>query len=265
MLKEAMGYSLLHGGKRFRPVLLLASCDLFGGDVMQALPFACAIEMIHAYSLIHDDLPCMDDDDLRRGRPTNHRVFGEDLSVLAGDGLLSLAFELMASETVAAHDPRRAALAMAAIARGAGVSGMVSGQVRDIRSTGHEIGINELRKIHGEKTGAMISGACLAGAILGGADINQRQMLDDYGKHLGTAFQIQDDILDATQTAEVLGKTPGKDAQAQKNTFVTMFGLEEANAWAKRSAEMAFESLRPFGRKADFLQKTALFTVMREH
>lgn len=256
-LKEAMAYSLLAEGKRLRPVLVLACCDAVGGEINNALPFACAIEMIHAYSLIHDDLPCMDDDDLRRGRPTNHKVFGEGMAVLAGDGLLSLAFELMAQQAANAAAPAGASAALLAVARGAGVHGMVGGQSRDLTNTGQAIDLNELRRIHAQKTGALITAACLAGAYLGGADETKRKAIEAYGQQLGMAFQIADDILDATADAQSLGKTPGKDARDHKTTYVSLCGLEQARALARSAAQTAMNALEPLGEAAWFLCKTA--------
>lgn len=252
-LREAMAYSLLSGGKRLRPVLALACCEMLGGDARQALPFACAVEMIHAYSLIHDDLPCMDDDDLRRGRPTSHKKFGEAMAVLAGDGLQALAYETM----LRAPYSQARWLAMQAVAQGAGTEGMVSGQVRDIGATGRRIGPETLRRVHAEKTGALILAACRAGAFCAGAEQTALQAVSEYAAALGLAFQIADDVLDVTATAEELGKTPGKDEKEQKTTYVSLYGLERAQALADQAADQAARALAGFGNKAEFLSMTA--------
>lgn len=252
-LEKSMGYSLLSGGKRLRPVLTLASCALLGGELSSALPFAAAVEMIHAYSLIHDDLPCMDDDDLRRGQPTNHKVFGEAMAVLAGDGLQSLAYETMLHGEMDTRKWR----AMQAVAKGAGTRGMVSGQVRDMEATGHKIEIEQLRTIHREKTGGLILAACQAGAYMAGGSEEDLARISTYAQNLGLAFQIADDILDVTATAEELGKTPGKDEKEQKTTYVSLYGVEKAQALAEKAADEAARALAGYGEKAEFLSITA--------
>ena len=262
-LKDAMAYSLLGEGKRLRPVLTLATCDALGGDVRKAVPFALAIEMIHTYSLIHDDLPCMDDDDIRRGKAANHRVYGEGMAVLAGDALLSLAFEVMAEQVCKHSDNPALAHAMLFIARYCGTIGMVSGQARDICSTGKDISANEMRRLHTEKTGALMTAACVAGALIGGADDGQRKAMESYGQHLGLAFQITDDILDDAQDEGTPDAEYGLNGQAKKNTYVTMYGREQASQWARRSANLAIEALTPFNECGDFLRKTAIFAVIR--
>lgn len=258
-LKEGMAYSLLAGGKRLRPVLTLACCDFLGGNVEEAAPFAAAVEMIHAYSLIHDDLPCMDDDDLRRGKPTNHKVFGEAMAVLSGDGLQSLAYETMLSRAYSENAWR----AMRAVAQGAGTMGMVSGQVRDMQAAGRAVSAETLRQIHAEKTGALILAACLAGAHIAGAKAQEIEAITGYAKALGLAFQIADDILDVTSTAEELGKTPGKDEKEQKLTYVSLYGLEAAQRMAEQAAGQAKQALASFGKKAEFLSITAQKAVKR--
>lgn len=209
--------------------------------------------MIHAYSLIHDDLPCMDDDDLRRGQPTNHKVFGEAMAVLAGDGLQSLAYETMLHGEMDTRKWR----AMQAVAKGAGTRGMVSGQVRDMTATGHKIEIEQLRTIHGEKTGALILAACQAGAYMAGGSEEDLARISTYAQNLGLAFQIADDILDVTATAEELGKTPGKDEKEQKTTYVSLYGVEKAQALAEKAADEAARALAGYGEKAEFLSITA--------
>ena len=225
---EAMSYSLLAGGKRVRPALLLASCDAMVGDLTQAIPYAAAIEMIHAYSLIHDDLPSMDDDDLRRGKPTNHIVHGEAMAILAGDGLLSQAFQTMSSAAFLHPNQRAALLAMGVVATGCGVEGMVLGQVLDIQNEGQDAQLDDVLKVHHLKTGALIRSAAVAGAILGGAGMDALDAFSTYGEHIGLAFQIMDDLLDESATAEELGKTPHKDLQQGKATFATLFTREQA-------------------------------------
>lgn len=259
-LKEAMGYSLLNGGKRLRPVLTLACCDVLGGEMRRAVPFAVAIEMIHTYSLIHDDLPCMDDDDIRRGKPSNHRVYGEGMAVLAGDALLSLAFEIMAEQVVKNPDNRAFMHAMLFIARSCGVGGMVSGQARDIANSGMDISANELRRLHTEKTGALISAACVAGALIGEANDVQRKALESYGQQLGLAFQIADDILDDAEDERMPN---GRHDGQEQSTYVTMYGRDMAKQWARRSANLAIEALAPFDETFEFLRKTAVFAVIR--
>ena len=262
-LKEAISYSLLSGGKRLRPVLTLACCDLLHGCMEDAIPFACAVEMIHAYSLIHDDLPCMDDDDLRRGQPTNHKVFGEAMAVLAGDGLQSLAFATMAHQTLEATNVWHACRAMAAVADGCGVQGMVNGQVRDLQAEGKPVSLSSLQAIHAQKTGALIEAACLAGAACAGADTASYQTIGRFGQAVGLAFQIADDILDATSDAQTLGKTPGKDARDHKATYVSLLGLETARLRAQAACQQAEEALSGFGESAWFLRMTAQNEVKR--
>ena len=247
VLWDAMRYSLLDGGKRIRPLLLLEFCTLSGGSVSDALPFACAIEMIHTYSLIHDDLPCMDDDDTRRGRPSNHKVFGEDMALLAGDALLTLAFEAMLEKTSAygvGYD--RAGRAAFALAKAAGYKGMVAGQVIDLNSEGKKVSIDVLREMDARKTGALIVAACEMGCILGGADAVQTEAARLFAEKIGLAFQIVDDILDVTSTTEELGKKVGSDAVNDKSTYVTELGLEKATLLASQLTEEAIHALDVF-------------------
>lgn len=258
-LQRSMAYSLLSGGKRLRPVLTLACCDVLGGSVEKAVPFAAAVEMIHAYSLIHDDLPCMDDDDLRRGKPTNHKVFGEAMAVLSGDGLQSLAYETMLGQAYS----ESAWHALQTIASGAGTMGMVSGQVRDMQATGQAVSAETLRQIHAEKTGALILAACLAGAHIAKANAKEIDGIARYARALGLAFQIADDILDVTSTAEELGKTPGKDEREHKTTYVSLYGLEMAQQLAEQAAEEAGQALAGLGRQTEFLSITAQRAVKR--
>ena len=251
-LYDAMRYSLLAGGKRIRPVLVLETCRICGGDTKAALPFAGAIEMIHTYSLIHDDLPCMDDDDLRRGRPTNHKVFGEATAVLAGDGLLTAAFEVML-ENSGELPPQRALDAAACLAAAAGGRGMVGGQVLDMAGEGHSLGLHEVEELQRLKTGALIAAAAEMGCILAGADEEKRGAARRYAQKLGLAFQIQDDILDVVGDEATLGKPIGSDAKSEKTTFVTLKGLECCQSLVEQLTAEAKQALEPFGAEAENL------------
>ena len=246
-LWDSMRYSLLDGGKRIRPLLVLEFCALCGGNETDALPFACAIEMIHTYSLIHDDLPCMDDDDTRRGRPSNHKVYGEDMALLAGDALQALAFETMLDKSsVAAVSAERAAKAAFALAKAAGNKGMVAGQVIDLASEGKKVSVDVLREMDAKKTGALIVAACEMGCILGGATQDQLNAARLFAEKIGLAFQIVDDVLDVTSTTEELGKQVGSDALNEKSTYVTELGLNRANAFAAELTEEAIHALDIF-------------------
>lgn len=262
-LKSAMRYSLEAGGKRLRPVMTLYVCDMLGGDIERALPFACALEMIHTYSLIHDDLPCMDNDDFRRGMPSNHKVFGEANAVLAGDGLLSLAFDTML--TAISNDPsEREINAARAVSGGAGVKGMIAGQTADLASErGGARDIDTLRFIHKNKTGAMIRAALLAGGYIAGAAAEQLNALGEFGYAYGDLFQQTDDILDIEGSFESMGKTLGKDAAEDKLTYVALLGLNEAKKKACEAAENALAALDIFGEKAALLRKLTEATVNR--
>lgn len=244
-INEAMRYSLEAGGKRIRPVLLLASCEAAGGSAEQAMPFACAMEYIHTYSLIHDDLPAMDDDELRRGKPTNHVIYGAGIATLAGDGLLNAAYEAMLDACAKqAGDPRalvRCVRAASAIARGAGVRGMVGGQTADIRADSGEHSEPLLEYIHENKTAAMIVGAVRAGLFLGGADPDWTKAMTTYAENLGLAFQAADDILDETKTSEELGKPAGSDEKNHKLTVVTLYGIDGAR---KRLSDLTDSAVR---------------------
>ena len=261
-LLEAMDYSLSAGGKRLRPVLLLASCDALGGDVDEALPFACALEMIHTYSLIHDDLPAMDNDDLRRGRPTNHKVFGEGMAILAGDGLLSAAMELMLRAAVRMGD-MRGVRAAEAIARRAGVTGMVAGQVMDVTGEGSEPTLKKVDYIHRHKTADLLTAPIEAGFILAGADEKTVAAGCEYGVNLGLAFQMVDDLLDVEGDAATLGKTPGKDAAEGKLTWVAVKGAEMTRLDAKMAVEKAVSALNFISGETNFLKTLAQTTLNR--
>ena len=223
-LQEAMRYSLMAGGKRVRPVMTLAFCDLMGGEWRRAIPFGCALELVHTYSLIHDDLPSMDDDDLRRGKPTCHKVYGEAMAVLAGDALQAEAFRIIA--TAPGVDDRQRAEAVTVLARACGADGMVAGQTLDILGLGRNRSEQEL--LHSLKTGAMIQGAAELGCIAAGADSRQRERAAEYAQHIGLAFQVRDDILDVIADQQILGKTVGSDQRDGKITFVDLLGLEDS-------------------------------------
>jgi geranylgeranyl diphosphate synthase type II len=267
VLEEAMRYSLFAGGKRLRPILALAAAEAVGGSVEAALPASCALEYIHTYSLIHDDLPAMDDDDWRRGRPTNHKAYGEAQAILAGDALLTQAFVILtASNYPATVNPEQIRRAIYEIAVAAGPEGMVGGQSADIREQGNAAaGPEVLTYIHTHKTGALLRSAVRVGAILGGATRDQLASLTSYGEKLGLAFQISDDILDATGDPMLLGKPVKHDAKKQKLTYVTLCGLEKARREAANLAKQAEDSLQSFSAAADPLRALARFTVERDH
>lgn len=264
-LLEAMRYSLLGGGKRLRPALVIAAAELFGAPATQVIPAACAVEMIHTYSLIHDDLPSMDDDDLRRGRPTNHKVYGEGMATLAGDALLTLAFELLAEQAeVPGVTSEQALRAIREIAHGAGPAGMVAGQVEDMAWEGRGADLDQLRRIHRLKTGALFTASLRAGAILAGAGPADLDQLDRFAGHFGLAFQIQDDVLDVIGDAMKTGKGVGRDARHEKSTYVALLGLEGAQERARQEIDAAKGALALFGKRAETLRTLAEFVVARE-
>ena len=261
---EAMRYSLLAGGKRLRPILCLATCDLMGGTEAMAMPTACALEMIHTMSLIHDDLPAMDNDDFRRGKPTNHKVYGDDIAILAGDGLLAYAFEFVATQTKNVA-PENIIRVVAALGRTVGAAGLVGGQVLDLESEGKpDITAETLSFIHNHKTGALLETSVVSGAILADADEKDIKRLSNYAKNIGLAFQIIDDILDITATDEQLGKTAGKDLQAQKATYPSLWGLEKSRLKAQELVDSAIAQLSTYGVKAEPLRAIANFIVTRD-
>jgi geranylgeranyl diphosphate synthase type II len=264
-LHRAVRYSLFAGGKRIRPVLVLASGESVGGHEPDLMPLACAVEMIHTYSLIHDDLPAMDDDDLRRGRPTSHKVFGEAGAILAGDALLTRAFHLLAEPPQAADETKleRRLRATQMLGEACGTTGLVGGQVVDLESTGRRIGPAELERMHRAKTGALLGACVKGGAVLGGASDDQLGQLTRYAEAIGLAFQVVDDVLDATESAESLGKTPGKDLDADKTTYVSVFGVETAKQMSRELLAQALAALEPLGRKADLLAGLARLIVER--
>ena len=242
VLKDAMSYSLLSGGKRIRPVLVLEICKLFGGTAEDALPFACGLEMVHTYSLIHDDLPCMDDDDFRRGKPTNHKVFGQANAVLAGDALLTTAFAVLAEASLPAERVQRG---IAALANAAGPNGMVGGQVLDLLGEGNSLQEEEILAIESLKTGCMIEAAARLGAIAAGSTPEEEAAAAAYARKLGLAFQIEDDILDIEGDAATLGKSIGKDAVSEKSTFPSLLGLEECRELAAKLTEETVDAVKP--------------------
>ena len=261
---EAMRYSVFAGGKRLRPVLLFSACEALDGDIKKAIPFACAIEMIHSYSLIHDDLPAMDNDDYRRGMLTSHKKFGEATAILAGDGLLHHAFEIM-SDACVKYCSNETVKAMQAIAHGAGVFGMLSGQVTDVISEGKQIDEKTMYFIHKNKTAAMLQGALKAGTLLAGGTEQQVKMMEQAGEKIGVAFQIADDILDVTSTFQELGKPVHSDEKNEKNTFVTMYGIEASQKMVETLSEEAITIFQKFGKKADFLIELTQYLMKRKN
>lgn len=253
IIYEAMRYSVFAGGKRLRPVLILLTCEMCGGDINEVLPFACAFEMIHTYSLIHDDLPAMDNDDLRRGKPTSHKQFGEATAILAGDALLNKAFEVVSQYS--GNNSDRAIKAINILAVSSGTEGMIGGQIVDMQSEGRKITLDELRYLHLNKTGAIIRSACKIGAVMSGADSVKIKAVDEFSKNLGIAFQIQDDILDVTGTEAELGKPIGSDAEEGKNTYVSLLGLQKSKDMSEEYSKKAKQALDIFGEKANTLKE----------
>ncbi len=261
---EAMHYSLFAGGKRLRPILCLAGAEAVGGDINEALPVACALEMIHTYSLIHDDLPAMDDDDLRRGQPTCHKQFDQATAILAGDGLLPEAFRIIA-EISPQYTGRETVLleVIELIATAAGYRGMVGGQMLDLLAEGRKVTIKELETIHRLKTGALLTASARAGAMVGGGSRQEVTMLTGYGEKFGLAFQVTDDILDVEGDSAEMGKAVGADAKRQKATYPGLLGLEQAKTWARRLVEAAVAEIEPLGEKAAPLQELARYLLKR--
>jgi geranylgeranyl diphosphate synthase type II len=254
VIYKAMRYSVFAGGKRLRPILMLNVCEMCGGSVSDVVPFACAMEMIHTYSLIHDDLPAMDNDDLRRGIPTNHIKFGEATAILAGDALLNKAFEIVSEyNEYTEKAAQRVIKAINMLAVSSGTEGMIGGQIVDMESEGKNISLEELKYMHLNKTGAIIRSACTIGALLGGASENELAAVDEFAKNLGVAFQIQDDILDVIGTEEELGKPIGSDEEENKSTYVSLLGLEKSKELMREHSENAKKSLALFGERAEFL------------
>lgn len=256
-LMEAMRYSLLGGGKRLRPALALTACELICGSEEPALPAACAVEMIHCYSLIHDDLPAMDNDDLRRGKPSAHKRFSEATAILAGDALQTLAFEIL-SDT---RDIRQ----IVTLAKAAGAEGMAGGQILDMAAEKKQLTLEELQHLHACKTGALIRASLELGALAANADEKQLAAFTSYGTHLGLLFQITDDILDVEGDAAVLGKSVGKDALSEKMTYPQLLGMEEARRLAEDAADKARQALELFGERAHILRNLVLYILHRNH
>ena len=263
-VQEAMRYAIFAGGKRLRPFLTLQSAGLFGVERGQALRAAAAIEALHTYSLVHDDLPAMDDDDLRRGNPTTHRKFDEATAILAGDALLTLAFEILAEPATHPQAERRAAL-VSALALAGGSEGMIGGQMIDIEAPNHEHTPDTVIELQRKKTGALFEFSCLAGGILGGASAAELEALRSYARDFGLALQICDDLIDVLGTAEAAGKQVGKDAAAGKATLVSLWGVERARAEAEALAERAAAVLSPHGSAAELLRALPFFLLDRRN
>ena len=263
-IMKAMNYSLKAGGKRLRPILTLESCKIVGGKEEDAIPFAMAIEMIHTYSLIHDDLPALDNDDLRRGKPTNHKVFGDGMATLAGDALLNYAFEIMLSSSIDKKDPNKYLKAINEIAKHAGIYGMIGGQVVDVESENKIIDKDKLDFIHLNKTAAMIIGCMRAGAIIGGASDEELEKVTKYGENIGLSFQIVDDILDITGEEDKLGKPIGSDIANHKSTYPSLLGLEKSREIARQLIEEAKSSIDGLSSEIDFLNQLGDYIISRD-
>lgn len=262
---ESMRYSLMAGGKRLRPILCLAACELFGGDRASAMPTACAMEMVHTMSLIHDDLPSMDNDDFRRGKPTNHKVYGDDIAILAGDALLAYAFEFIAAQTKDVPS-ERILKAIAHLGHAVAATGLVGGQVVDLECEGkHDVTVETLTFIHINKTAALLESCVICGALLAGANDTDIARLSTYANNIGLAFQIIDDILDITATSEQLGKTAGKDITAQKVTYPSLWGIETSQQKAQELVEQAKAQLVSYGDAALPLMAIADYITVRKN
>lgn len=262
---DSMNYSLKAGGKRLRPILTLEACKLVGGNEKDAYPFAVAIEMIHTYSLIHDDLPALDNDDLRRGRKTNHKVYGEAMAILAGDGLLNYAYEIMLRESLSKGEPEKYLKAINEIAKASGIYGMIGGQVVDIESEGKSIDMKKLDFIHMNKTAAIIIGCMRAGAIIGGASEEELENVTKYAKNIGLSFQIVDDILDIVGDEAKLGKKVGSDIDNEKSTYPSLIGLEKSKETANKLIAEAKMSIDYINKDSEFLNNLADYIVDREY
>lgn len=264
MLVDAMAYSLLSGGKRLRPILVLAGCEAVGGEIKEALVSACCIECIHAYSLIHDDLPGMDNDELRRGKPTNHIVFGEGMAILAGDGLQAQAFDVISTYWLEKKQYDIGLKVLNELAKGAGNQGMVVGQAQDLESEGKAISKESMEFIHANKTGALIIAAVRMGGIIGGANESAMKALSKYGQHLGLAFQITDDILDVIGDTAVIGKPVGSDEKNMKATYPALYGLETSRKMAQEQCKLAEEALETLNGDVDVLRYLANYILKRQ-
>lgn len=264
VVAEAMKYSLENGGKRIRPILVLEFCRLCGGSIEQALPFACAIEMIHTYSLIHDDLPCMDNDDMRRGKPSCHVRFKEHFALLAGDALLTHAFSFVLSSDFAKKEPQRTLKALGILVQGAGNCGMIAGQVVDLQSEGKEISSDTLELMDELKTGALIKASAGMGVVAAGGSDEQLEKALEFASKLGHAFQVVDDILDVIGDAEALGKPIGSDAVSGKSTYVSLLGLEMSRIYAKKLTDEALSALEFFGADGEYLRELSKKLLSRK-
>lgn len=262
LMLEAMSYSLKNGGKRIRPVLVMEFCRLCGGRTEDCLYYASALEMIHTYSLIHDDLPCMDDDDFRRGKPSNHKVYGYANALLAGDGLLTLAFEEISRSSLSDSNKIKA---VSLLSEAAGASGMIAGQVMDLANENITVDLETLKNTDLLKTGKLISAACILGCIAADADDKYLESAYNFGRNIGLAFQITDDILDVTGDESVLGKPVGSDADNNKSTYVSILGIENAKEYAEKLTDEAIESLLVFGKESDFLNEFATKLIQRNN
>ena len=261
-IHTAMRYSLFAGGKRLRPALCLAAAEACGGTREAALPFACAVECIHTYSLVHDDLPAMDNDDFRRGQPTSHKVYGEGIAILAGDGLLTQAFEIIVQGKATRRYSHQAMVLD--LAQASGSLQLIAGQVADLEGEGKKISEQDLKYIHERKTSALLRCAVRLGGMSANCTASQLQALSNFGYYVGLAFQVIDDILDVTQTTEQLGKTAGKDVAAQKATYPSIIGLEKSRAIARRLTAKAYEALQPFKGRAEALEALAKYLLERD-
>jgi geranylgeranyl diphosphate synthase type II len=262
-IHKAMRYSIFAGGKRLRPILCLAAAEACGGNLDDAIPAACAVECIHTYSLVHDDLPSMDNDDLRRGRPTSHKVFGDGIAVLAGDALLTIAFEILTAAKATRRYGTREMLRDLAVA--AGSQKLIAGQVADLEAERKAVTRAQLRYIHENKTAAMLTTSVRLGAMSANATERQLGAITDFGQSLGLAFQVIDDILDVTQSSEQLGKSAGKDVAAQKATYPAVIGLEASRREAQRLTQRAHDVLKPFGARGERLRELADYLLVREY
>ena len=264
-IMEAMNYSLKAGGKRLRPILTLEACKIVGGDEKDAIPFAIAVEMIHTYSLIHDDLPALDNDDLRRGKPTNHKIFGESMAILAGDSLLNYAFEIMLSNSINKENPQKYLRAINEVAKSTGIYGMIGGQVVDIQSENKVISKDKLDFIHLNKTAAIIIGCMRAGAIIGNACEEDLEKITKYSKNIGLSFQIVDDILDIVGDENKLGKKVGSDIENHKSTYPSLLGLEKSKEIANELIKEAKHNIKDLKSDSSFLEGLANYIIDREY
>ncbi|MEN8246577.1 MAG: polyprenyl synthetase family protein [Thermodesulfobacteriota bacterium] len=265
-IAAAMQYAVSAGGKRVRPILFLASSESVGGNPSDLLPIACALELIHTYSLIHDDLPAMDDDALRRGKPTLHIEFDEATAILAGDALLTLAFQILSDPQFVTSENGQATLkVMHRVSVAAGYGGMIGGQMLDMMSEGKKLNLNEIKVLHKKKTGALIEASVFSGALMGGADANEMQALNAYASHIGLAFQVADDILNVIGDPAKMGKAVGTDIDRDKNTFPSIMGIAESQTYARLLVEKALHAIESFDKKAEPLRAIAHYIIERSN